>query len=110
LQLSSERDVASWIGDRLLEARTPNTAVTAADLHARLDQTRGRGYAIDDQENELGINCVAFPVYLSSPTSPAGAVSVSALAYRTPLPALLESVDEIRSFIAAATGIRERTA
>ena len=110
LQLSSERDVASWIGDRLLEARTPNTAVTPADLHARLDQTRRRGYAIDDQENELGINCVAFPVYLSSPTSPAGAVSVSALAYRTPLPALRESVDEIRSIIATATGIRERTA
>ena len=109
-RVRTERDVAAWIGDRALEARTPNTAVTAADLHARLAGTRRDGYAIDDQENELGINCLAFPIYLSSPTAPAGAVSLSALAYRTPLSTLLESVEEIRAIIAETTGIRERTA
>lgn len=109
-RVRTERDVVSWIGDRVLEARTPNTAVTATDLHLRLDEARRNGFAVDDQENEMGINCIAFPVYLSSPTEPSGAVSVSALAYRTPLPALLESVDEIRTIIAETTGIRERTA
>ena len=109
-RLHTEQDVRAWIGDRVLEARTPTTAVTAAELHARLEEVRRRGFAIDDQENETGVNCVAFPVYLASPTEPSGAVSVSALAYRTPLSALLESAAEIRAIIADTTGIHERTA
>lgn len=78
--------VERWGGDRVLERRTPRTATTAHELHERLAETRERGYAIDDQENELGVNCVAFAVHLGSPGVASGAVSVSAVAYRTPSP------------------------
>ncbi|WP_405514297.1 IclR family transcriptional regulator [Streptomyces canus] len=88
--------VRQWLGEAPLERRTPRTLYTAAELHRELRATRERGYALDDQENETGVNCLALPVYGASPTAPSGAVSVSALAYRTPLRTLVEAVEEIR--------------
>ena len=65
-------------------ARTPHTRRTVADLHRDLEQVREHGYATDDEENEEGVNCLALPVFATSPTVPSGAMSVSGLAYRTP--------------------------
>jgi DNA-binding IclR family transcriptional regulator len=103
-------EVREWIGDRTLECRTPTTATTAEELHARLVETRERGYAVDDQENEAGINCIAVPVYLGSPTKPSGAVSVSAVAYRTPLATLVDAAAEIRRIVAQPNGGWEKSA
>ncbi|WP_405875613.1 MULTISPECIES: IclR family transcriptional regulator [unclassified Streptomyces] len=98
-QLGSLEEVEAWIGDSPLERRTPGTLCSAADLHRELGATRERGYGVDDQENENGVNCLALPVYLTSPTTPSGAVSVSALTYRTPVSALVDAVDEIRALL-----------
>lgn len=94
--------VVDWKGARELEGRTPNTATTAEDLFERLSTTRERGFAVDDQENEAGINCVAFAISLGSPAVATGAVSVSALAYRTPLATLVDAAAEIQAMIADA--------
>lgn len=107
-RLETEDEVARWIGNRRLEKRTTNGPTTARELHAQLVRTRERGYAIDDQENEPGVNCLAVPVYLASPSQPSGAVSVSAVAYRTPLSVLMASVDEIHDIVRGATGWQER--
>jgi DNA-binding IclR family transcriptional regulator len=56
---------------------------------------------VDDQENEAGAGCLARPVFLTSPSLPSGAVTVSALAYRAPLGALAEAVDEFRGRLGA---------
>jgi IclR family acetate operon transcriptional repressor len=88
--------VKEWIGDVPLVVRTPNTIRTAGRLHRSLEESRRRGYAVDDGENEIGINCIAVAVHFGSPTIASGAISVSALAYRTPLDALVAAVDEIR--------------
>lgn len=109
-RLHALAEVRSWIGDRVLERRTPATATTAEELHARLVETRERGYAVDDQENESGINCIAVPVYLGSPSEPSGAISVSAVAYRTPLATLVAAADEVRRIVAEPTGRHEKTA
>jgi len=77
--------------------RTPRTIRSATALHRALKEIRARGFATDDGENELGISCIAVPVHLTSPTVPSGAVSVSALAYRTPLSRLVDAVDDIRA-------------
>ena len=71
----------------------------AAELREELERTRSRGYGVDDQENELGVNCIAVPLPFSGPGGVTGAVSVSALAYRTPLSALERAVDEIRAIV-----------
>ncbi|MFF0732216.1 IclR family transcriptional regulator [Streptomyces chartreusis] len=98
-RLGGEDEVAAWIGDRPLERRTARSSGTAAALHQELAVTRERGYGLDDQENETGVNCLALPVYPTSPAVPSGAVSVSALAYRTPLTALVDALDEIRALL-----------
>jgi DNA-binding IclR family transcriptional regulator len=109
-RLRTLSDVEQWIGDRILEQRTPNTATSAEELHARLVETRERGYAVDDQENEAGINCLAVPVYLLSPTTPSGAVSISAVSYRTPLAELVAAADEVRTILGETAGWQEKSA
>jgi DNA-binding IclR family transcriptional regulator len=79
--------------------RTPHTLVDPDALRADLRATRERGYALDDQESELGIVCIAFPLFLASPTVPAGAISLAALVHRTPLAALAGRADAIRAVI-----------
>ena len=109
-RLRDTHDVAEWIDGRELEQRTANTAIDAADLAARLADARRLGYSVDAEENEPGVNCIAFPVFLGSPVEPSGAVSISALAYRTPLAELVAAADEIRAIIRDTTGAQEQTA
>ncbi|MFV0253212.1 MAG: IclR family transcriptional regulator [Beutenbergiaceae bacterium] len=97
--LTDRHDVTHWLAGRELTQRTANTITTIAALTQELARVRERGYGVDDQENEPGINCIAFPVFLGSPTQPSGAVSVSALAYRTPLSTLTAAAEEIRTLV-----------
>lgn len=55
---------------------TENTLTTEAALRADLDLIRQRGYAIDDEEHEPGIICVACPI-LTSGGRMLGAISVT---------------------------------
>jgi len=109
-RLTTREEVATWAAAASLVRRTPNTLCTVDDLHRDLQAIRHRGYAIDDQESEIGINCVAFPIYLTSTSVPAGAVSVSGLTYRTPLSTLVDAVDEIRSTLGPLTQASPRSA
>jgi DNA-binding IclR family transcriptional regulator len=87
-----------------LVRRTDRTLVDAGELAAELAATRARGYALDDEESEIGINCLAFALYLDDPRSPAGAVSVAAVAQRTPLAQLVAAADEARSLVVERLG------
>jgi len=46
-------------------------------LAGELARIRERGYALDIEESELGVRCVAFPVFVGRPV-PQAAVSISA--------------------------------
>jgi IclR family transcriptional regulator, acetate operon repressor len=59
-----------------LAAKTCNSVTDPARLLEDLEQTRLRGYAIDDQENCVGIRCLAVPVF-DEKGAPCGALSVS---------------------------------
>jgi len=87
-----------------LEQKTPHTLVTREALLAELRVTRERGFGVDDQENELGVNCLAIPVHLDGSAIPSGAVSVSAVTFRTSLATLVDAVAEIRAIIASHLG------
>jgi DNA-binding IclR family transcriptional regulator len=105
-RLSTRVAVAEWADRVGLPRRTSHTLCTVDELHHDLESIRKRGYATDDQENETGINCLALPVYLTSPATPSGAVSISAVAYRTPLAVLVDAVDEVRELLGPLGGQR----
>src|SRR5690606_1219564 len=65
--LHKRQDVKEWVGERVLEKQAENTATSTTELLSRLSAARKAGYALDDQENERGVNCIAFPVSLGSP-------------------------------------------
>ncbi len=96
--------VTDWFGPFPLEPKTPNSLVTSDALFRELQLTRERGFGVDDQENEIGINCVAIPIYLDGATYPSGAVSVSAVSFRCPLDRLIEAVPTIRAMISQQLG------
>jgi IclR family acetate operon transcriptional repressor len=96
--------VQDWFGGFPLEQKTPHTITTPEALLAELRATRLRGFGVDDQENEVGINCVAVPVHLDGSATPSGAVSVSAVRFRCPLGRLVDAVPVIRERILARLG------
>jgi DNA-binding IclR family transcriptional regulator len=46
-----------------MEKRTPKTIITVPRLLKELEKVRTLGYAVDDEENNLGARCVAAPVF-----------------------------------------------
>ncbi|MET0735345.1 MAG: IclR family transcriptional regulator C-terminal domain-containing protein, partial [Microbacterium sp.] len=81
-----------------------NTLATAEALLSAIAQARRLGYAVDDQENEIGINCVAIPVSLDGAATPSGAISISAVSFRCPIERLVEAVPDIRATIGRHLG------
>lgn len=45
-----------------MEAYTKNTFLSQEDLESELEKIRSRGYAIDDEEVNIGVRCVAAPI------------------------------------------------
>jgi DNA-binding IclR family transcriptional regulator len=88
----------TWLGASRLTPRTEHSITDRDVLVAELARTRERGYGLDAQENELGVNCIA--VVVPSPTGELAAVSVSALAYRRDLAQLERDVPRIREIVA----------
>jgi len=56
----SEKD--EIIAQKGLQKMTKNTIVNLGQLNKHLADVRAQGYAIDDEENEEGIRCIAAPV------------------------------------------------
>lgn len=67
-----------------LPAMTPKTITDLDHLLADLEQVREQGYAVDDEENEIGGRCVAVPIFDHTGQAIA-AVSISAPTARLPL-------------------------
>ena len=87
-----------------LQAATPNTLTNAAALDRDLRATRARGYGIDNAENEPGVVCISYPVFLGPQSEPTGAISVAAIELRTPMKELLRRADEMREVIELCLG------
>jgi IclR family transcriptional regulator, acetate operon repressor len=82
-----------------LERPTSHEVVTADDLHRDLELIRAAGYGVDKEENEVGINCLALPLFLTSRSRPDGAVSITAIAQRFPLDRLIATVDDLKDLV-----------
>lgn len=63
LAYGDEADVALYFKTAKLEKRTPKTRVTEVAIRAAIDEVRASGYALNDEELELGLRSLAVPVF-----------------------------------------------
>jgi DNA-binding IclR family transcriptional regulator len=76
-----EERIAEVLNHLQLERFTHRTLVTVEALRVEIEKTRRRGYAVDDEELEEGLRCIAVPV-LDAQRLPVAAVSVSGPSFR----------------------------
>jgi IclR family pca regulon transcriptional regulator len=84
LYMSSGRAIAAFLeppqinelfGKCEIAALTPHSLKTAAEIREELDRVRRQGYAVADQEVEIGVRSIAVPV-LNRKRVPLGAVTI----------------------------------
>lgn len=80
---------------KVLDARTPHTITDRAAFLRDLSQCRTRGYAVDLEENELGVVCVAAAIR-DHAASVVAAISLSVPKFR------LQSIDSLASCVRQA--------
>jgi DNA-binding IclR family transcriptional regulator len=76
-----EERLTDILGHLRFERYTNHTLSTVEALRAEIEKTRRRGYAVDDEEFEEGLRCIAVPV-LDAQRLPVAAVSVSGPSFR----------------------------
>ena len=81
---ASPDEIEALVKSRGLPKPTSRTISTKKALIAELNATRARGYAIDDEECELGVRCVAVPLRNYSGTVVAAMSTSGPIARMTP--------------------------
>jgi len=94
---ASERAQES-VFSRALEKRTPKTIVDPDQLRAVFAQVRENGYAIEDEESEPGIRCIAAPVR-GADGQVVGAVGIAGPSQRMSVETLLSFADPLREAV-----------
>ena len=77
-------DVKGLVAAHGLPSVTPRTITDSSKFYAELDRVREQGYAVDDEENEIGGRCIAVPIF-DHTGNVVAAVSISAPTARLPM-------------------------
>lgn len=85
----SEEEEVNAALENELPRRTPGTITDPPALTAELARVRERGYAVDDEENEPTIRCLAAPL-LDRTGHAVGGISISTITFQLPREELLE--------------------
>lgn len=96
LAFSPEEDVRELLDRFPPQRRTARTLMTADEIFEDLAQVRARGYALDDEESEIGLKCVGVPIW-GGPHTVSYAMSMSGPAQR-----IDNRLDEIAAQLQAA--------
>jgi len=91
-------------GETGLPERTANTIRTLAALQTELEQVRDRGYAVDDEEDALGVMCVA-ATFADHAGAVAGAISATGLARDIEARGLDQLAGQVRAAAGRVTGL-----
>lgn len=76
LSLMEQEELERFIEKYPLESHTPHTICNKLRLFEELATIRQRGYAVDRQENSIGVSCIAAPIF-DYTGLPVAAVSVT---------------------------------
>src|SRR5258708_5155919 len=79
-----------------LKTRTPHTIIDPTEFDAELARIVARGYAIDDQENEPEVRCVAAPIFNAAGRAVAG-MSVSGTTSQVTSQLVLKFGEDVRA-------------
>lgn len=95
--------------DALIEKKglyqyTENTICTKQDLLKELANIKEHGYAIDNEESEIGVRCVAYPVYNDSGKIIAG-VSVTGPTVRMTMDLIESKLEYLKSISKQLSGV-----
>lgn len=71
-----EKELSSLLGKTVFTRYTENSCLSAAELKSALNEVRVKGFALDKEEREIGVTCVAAPVF-NEKNYPVAAVSIS---------------------------------
>lgn len=104
----NDKELARLVEQAGLPSYTPQTITKLDDLKIELDMVRRRGYALDDEELELGLRCVSAPCYdhagklVASLSVPAPAARFS----KSEIPQRVAMLKDAASRISARLGFR----
>jgi IclR family transcriptional regulator, acetate operon repressor len=102
----SDEDVGAVIRHHGMPRLTEKSIVRPSDLFKELTTIRKQGYAIDDEEAQMGLRCVAAVVY-NALAEPLAAISVSGMTGRITderLPEIGRTVREVAAELTAVLG------
>lgn len=101
LSTMTDREVENILSTKKLEKLTSNTMTDIKDILRDVRVIRERGYAIDDEENECGMKCVASPIFDYRGTV-IGAISATGIVdvmtvdkIKATIPIVMETADKI---------------
>ncbi|HVN96715.1 MAG TPA: IclR family transcriptional regulator [Syntrophorhabdaceae bacterium] len=100
-----EEDVDNLIEEKKLARKTAHTVVDPRELKAQLAIIKNQGYAIDDEENEVGIRCIGAPIF-NDKGKAVCAISLSGPAFRVTKKSIQDTLK--RELIETALEISER--
>jgi DNA-binding IclR family transcriptional regulator len=106
LSCFSEPQFQRYVEEAAFQSFTANTITTVQKLRDEIQTVREKGYAVDNQEKELGVRCVAAPIFDHSNQIKA-AISISGAAQRITmkrLPALGKLVVGVAHQLSVAIG------
>jgi DNA-binding IclR family transcriptional regulator len=107
----NEKELDRIISEKGLPKRTENTITDPVQLREHLKLVRAQGYAIDDEENEKGVRCIAAPVF-NEVGKAVAAISISTFAFQVTEEVIQDSLrKEVRETalkISQRLGFRER--
>jgi DNA-binding IclR family transcriptional regulator len=95
LAFSPPGQTAHIFAKRVFARYTPNTIVSPSALRREVARVRKAGYALDDEEEEIGVRCVAVPV-LREPGIFLAALSLSGTLSQIPLRSVETQVARLR--------------
>lgn len=103
-----EDEVETLLRMRGMPRHTPRTITSSGRLLRELGDVRAQGYAVDDEENSLGVRCVAAPVFDATGAVAAalGVTGTTAQVSGPTLPRIAEQVREAARKLSRQLGYR----
>ncbi|MER6084944.1 IclR family transcriptional regulator [Streptomyces sp. NPDC001833] len=100
----ADEELTALMGRAGMPPRTERSLTDLAGLRAELAKVREQGFALDDEENEPGVRCLAVPVR-DAKGAVVGAVNVSTIAFLETREALVGWADAARTTAEALHGL-----